>query len=237
VNQEFARRFGLGLDVVGKQIFEPGEPFTIVGIVGNVRTRGLETTPFPEVYLSSLQFAWSNVYLVVRSAIPPVPLVKLVKAAIQSSNSDQAVFGVLTMEELLADSVTEPRFNAFLIGAFALLAVVMAASGMYSVISFLVSQRTSEIAIRIALGARRGVIMRTILGTTSVWVVIGLAGGLGMGLAARNTIRSLSNTAVEGSPSIYVLVVLFFLMVTLAAAYAPMRRASRIDPATALRCE
>lgn len=237
VNEEFARRFGLGANVVGKHIFEPGEPITIVGMVGNVRTRGLRVAPYPEVYLSSLQLDWANVYLVVRSAIPPAQLLKLVKAAIQSSNSGQAVFGVMTMDELIADSVTEPRFDVFLIGAFALLAVAMAAAGMYSVISCLVSQRTSEIAIRIALGASRGAIVRTILGTTTAWVVAGLACGLGLGLVTRKTVRSLSSAAVDGSPWMYVAVVLFFLVVTLVAAYLPVRRASRLDPAEALRCE
>ncbi|MCP5114112.1 MAG: FtsX-like permease family protein, partial [bacterium] len=189
------------------------------------------------VYYSSLEFSWPNVYLVVRSKLPPAQLVSQVRAAIQSSNSDQAVFGVLTMEQLIADSMTEPRFHVFLIGAFALLAVVMAAAGMYSVISCLVSQRTSEIAIRLALGASRTAIVQTVLGTTTAWVVAGLAAGLGIGLAVRNTVRSVSNTAVEGSPAMYVAVTLFFLVVTLVAAYMPVRRASRMNPTEALRCE
>jgi predicted permease len=237
VNEELARRFGYGRDIVGKQFDEPGAPITIVGMVGNVRARGLQTAPYPEFYLSSLQLEWVNVYLVVRSALPPGQLVKQVKAAIQSSNSDQAVFGVMTMDELIADSVTEPRFDTYLIGAFALLAVAMAAAGMYSVISCLVSQRTSEIAIRMALGAGHGAIVRTILGTTTAWVVAGLAGGLGLGLATRNTVRSLSSAAVEGSPWMYVWVVLFFLAMTLLAAYLPVRRGTRLDPAVALRCD
>jgi len=133
VNEELARRFGYGRDIVGKQFDEPGAPITSVGMVGNVRARGLQTDPYPEFYLSSLQLDWVNVYLVIRSAIPPGQLVKQIKTAIQSSNSDQAVFGVMTMDELIADSVSEPRFDAFLIGAFALLSVAMAAAGMYSV--------------------------------------------------------------------------------------------------------
>lgn len=237
VNQEFARRFGLGPEVVGRQVFEPGEPFTLIGMAGNVRTRGLQTAPFPEIYISSLQFPSDNIYLVVRSAIPPAQLLKLVKSAIQSSNSDQAVFGVLTMDELIADSVTEPRFDVFLIGAFGLLAVAMAAAGMYSVVSFLVSQRTSEIAIRISLGAGRGDIVKTVLGTTSLWVAGGLASGLALGRAARTTIRSLTATESAGSPAMYTGVVLFFLVVTLLAAYPPVQRALRLDPATALRSE
>ncbi|HXI40577.1 MAG TPA: ABC transporter permease [Bryobacteraceae bacterium] len=237
VNEEFARRFGLGRDVIGKQTAEPVHPLTIVGMVGNVRTRGLRAAPFPEDYLPSLRFSWTNQYLIVRSAMPPAQLVKVVKAAIQSSNSDQAVFGVMTMDELIADSVTEPRFHAYLIGAFALLAVAMAAAGIYSVISFLVSQRTSEIAIRIALGASRGDIVKTVLGTTSLWVATGLAAGLGLGLAASRTIRSLTDTEATASPVMYAGVVLFFLAVTLLAASMPVRRASRLDPAVALRSE
>jgi putative ABC transport system permease protein len=237
VNEELARRFGYGREIVGKQFDEPGEPITIVGMVGNVRARGLQTEPYPELYLSSLQLDWVNVHLVIRSALPQVQLVKMVKAAIQSSNSDQAVFGVMTMDELIADSVSEPRFDAFLIGAFALLAVGMAAAGMYSVIACLVSQRTTEIAIRMALGATRGAIVRTILGTTTMWVVAGLAGGLGLGLATRSTVRTLSSAAVQGSPWIYVAVVVFFLALTLLAAYLPVRRGSRLDPAVALRCD
>jgi len=237
VNEEFARHFGLGPNIVGKQIADPEGPITIVGMVGTVRASRLETKPFPECYYSSLQISWPNVHLLVRSALPPGPLLKQVKAAIASSNSDQAVFGVQTMDELIADSASEPRFDVFLIGAFALLAVAMTAAGMFSVTSFLVSQRTGEIAIRMALGAGRGAIIKTVLWTTSLWVVAGLAGGLGLGLAASKTIRSLTNTEASASPAMYAAVGVFFLAVTLLAAYLPARRATRLDPAEALRCE
>jgi predicted permease len=237
VNEEFARRFGLGADVVGRQIFEPGAPITIVGMVGNVRVQGLRTEPVPEVYLSSLELSWANTYLVVRSALPPAQLLPRVRAAIQSSNSEQAVFGVLTMEEMIADSMNEPRFYVFLIAAFSLLAVIMSATGMYSVIACLVSQRTSEIAIRITLGASRVAIVGTIIGTTTAWVVAGLMAGICLGFAARNTVRSLSNSAAEGTPAMYAAAALFFVAVALLSAYLPVRRASRMNPTEALRCE
>ncbi|HUJ50359.1 MAG TPA: ABC transporter permease [Bryobacteraceae bacterium] len=237
VNEEFAHRFGLDRDVVGKQIADPAVPVTIVGMVGNVRARSLNTAATPEAYFSSQQFSWGNAYLVVRSAIPAGQLVRQVRAAVQSINPDQAVFGVTTMQDLISDAASQPRFDAWLIGVFAFLAVAMAAAGMYSVITCLVSQRTSEIAIRIALGASRGAIARTILGATSAWVAAGLACGLALGFAARSTVRSLSSAAVEGSPWVYAAVAAFFLVVTLAAAGVPTLRASRMDPAATLRCD
>jgi putative ABC transport system permease protein len=184
-----------------------------------------------------LQVYEPNIRLVVRSSMPPAQLLSSVKEAIRSAYSDQSVFHLSTMDDVFSNSVAEPRFHAFLIGAFALLAVAMAASGMYSVISCIVSQRTSEIAIRIALGAERNALVKTVLGTTSIWVAGGLGVGLALGLAASATVRKLSHSTVSGSPAMYAAVVLFFLAMTLIAAYLPVRRASRLDPAIALRCE
>lgn len=169
--------------------------------------------------------------------MPAGQLLKQVKAAVESVEPDQAVFGAETMDDLIANSTLQPRFDVYLIGAFALLAVLMAAAGMYSVISFLVSQRTSEIAIRIALGASRTAIARTVLGVTTLWVTAGLGGGVVLGLAASKTIRSLTDSETAASPAMYAGVVLFFLAVTLLAAYLPARRACHLDPAAALRCE
>jgi putative ABC transport system permease protein len=239
VSQEFARRAGVP-DPVGRQLFPgygPGETITIVGVAGDVRMRNLETAPFPVCYLSYRQLLLPDAYLVVRSLMPQGRLVNSVKAAIRSSYPEQAVFHVRSMEQVFSSSIAQPRFQAWLVGVFALLALVMAASGMFSVISFLVSQRTSEIAIRMALGAGRGDIVKTVLGTTSLWVVAGLACGLGLGLAASRTVRSLTDTEANGSPAMYAAVVLFFLVVTLLAAYMPVRRASRLDPGVALRSE
>jgi len=237
VNEEFARHFGLGPDVVGKQIDYADPPVTIVGLVGTVRAKPLETQPDPECYIPSLEMSWPNVYLLVRSPLPPGQLTKEVKAAISSINPEQAVFGVKAMRELVADSLPEPRFDVYLIGAFALLALAMAGAGMYSVISFLVSQRTGEIAIRMALGAGRGAIMKTVLAATGLWVLAGLAGGLYLGYATDKTLRALTGTEAVASPATYAVVALFFLAVTSAAACLPARRATRLDPATALRSE
>jgi putative ABC transport system permease protein len=236
VNREFVRRFGNGRDLIGRQL-GPGMPATIVGVVGDVRMSALNTAPEPEIYASYLQAYEPNIYIAVRSSLPQAELVSRVKGAIHSAYFAQAVFNVSTMDQVLANSLAEPRFHAFLIGAFALLALAMAASGMYSVISCLVAQRTGEMAIRVALGAGRGAIARTVLGATGAWAAAGLASGLVCGLAASNTVRRLSETSVAASPEMYLLVALFFVAVTAVALYAPVRRATRLDPAVALRCE
>jgi putative ABC transport system permease protein len=238
VNQEFVRSHGISPDAIGRQIDDgPDGRITIVGVVGDVRVRGMLTSPEPQFYTSYLQFFQPSVYLLVRSSLAQDQLVSRVKEAIRSSYSEQPIFNVTTMDRVFSASIATPRFNAFLIGAFALLALGMAASGMYSVISCLVSQRTSEIALRIALGAGRAAIVKTVVVTTTIWVLGGLAGGLGLALAAGRTIRTLSGSAVSASAFMYIAVVFFFLAVTLLAACMPLRRALRLDPAKALRGE
>jgi ABC-type antimicrobial peptide transport system permease subunit len=117
------------------------------------------------------------------------------------------------------------------------LVALMAAAGMYSVIWFLVSPRTGELAIRMALGASKVGAIKAVLRTTMIWVTIGLAAGLGLGLPTAQTLRWLTNTQATASPATYGATILLFLAVTLMAAYLPARRAARLDPAEALRCE
>jgi len=138
----------------------------------------------------------------------PVPaptsrIVSHVKGAIRSVYTDQAIFNVLTMQEVFSNSVAEPRFQACLIGAFALLALLMAASGMYSVIACLVGQRASEIGIRIALGATRRSIVGAVLGMTTLWILAGLLASLGTSLVAAGAVQKLSQAAIPAMPESY----------------------------------
>jgi putative ABC transport system permease protein len=238
VNEKFLSQHSIASNPIGRQIDDPDGPFTIVGVVANTRTRFNPPTPEPQVYISYLQFFGPNVpYIIVKSPLTKAELLNRVKVAIRSSNEGQSVFNVLTMDEFLSNSVAEPRFNTLLVGAFALAALAMAATGMYSVIACLVSQRTSEIALRVALGARQVDVIVTVLGKTCVWVFAGLLGGMGLSIAVSNTIRHLSNSATAGSPLIYSLAFVIFLTVTVFATYVPLRRALAIDPTIALRCE
>lgn len=238
VNQEFVRSHGIEANPVGRQIDDgPGGRITIVGVVGNVRIRGAELNPEPQLYTPYLQYFQPLVNVVVRSSLNRDQLISRVKTAIRSSYSEQAVFNISTMDDLFFDSIATPRFNASLAGAFALLALALAATGMYSVVSCIVSQRTNEIAVRLALGARQPAIVRTVLIYTMLWVTVGLAGGIVLGVAASRTILSLSSSVIPASPATYAAVTLFFLGVALLAAWSPICRATRVDPATALREE
>jgi predicted permease len=236
VNQEFVRRFLPGREPIGQRIVI-GAPLTIIGVVGDIRISGFQTAPEPQVYVSYLQAYDPNIHLVVRSSLPLAEIQKRVKQAIRSAYADQAVFNVTTMERVVSLSVAEPKFQAFLIGVFALLALTMAASGMYSVISCLVAQRTSEIAIRLALGASRAGLLKSIIGHTTAWVAAGLAAGAGLGLGASSVVRKLSWSAEPANPLIYLLMMLLYLLVTVLACWMPARRALGVDPAVALRAD
>jgi putative ABC transport system permease protein len=236
VNREFVRRFGGGADAIGRRVVLD-RPATIVGVVGDVRMRPLATAPEPQIYLSYLQFYEPNQHLVVRSALSEGEVVSRVTEAIRGAYADQAIFHPMTMENVFARSVAEPRFQAWLVGAFALLALAIATSGMYSVVACLVMQRTSEIALRMALGADRLAIVRTMLGATASWVGAGLAVGFGLVIAASGAVRKLSNSASGARPEMYAAVAGLFLAVTIVASYLPVRRASAVDPAEALRAE
>jgi putative ABC transport system permease protein len=238
VNQEFLRNQRIEGDPIGRQIDDgPGGRITIVGVVADVRVRGPQTKQEPQMYTPYLQYFQPLIYVLVRSSMEPAQLIGRVKAAIRSSNAEQAIFNISTMDDVFSNSIATPRFNASLVGAFALLAVAMAASGMYSVISCLVLQRNNEIAVRIALGARPRAIATTVLVSTMTWVVSGLVAGLALGVAASRIILSLSGSVISASAGTYVVVVSSFVVVTLLAVYLPVRRATHVDPALALRSE
>lgn len=236
VSEEFVRRYLPGRNPIGRRILTD-IPLTIVGVVGNVRMSGGSTTPEPQAYVSYLQGYDPIVHLVVRSPLGQGELLARVKQAIRAAYDDQAVFNVMTMEESLSRSVAGPRFQALLVGAFAVLALLMSASGLYGVISCLVTQRTAEIAIRVALGAGRGSIVRVILGPVAAWVAAGLTAGVGVGLATSFSVRRLSAVQEPAAPAVYAVIVTGYAVVAVVACFLPMWRAVRLEPTAALRCD
>lgn len=238
INETMARRFWPKRDALGKRInlcsLDPKPCWsTIIGIVGSVHQFGLDAEPTSDVYFAG---GWTP-YVVVRTATEPLSLAAAVAEVIHKAAPDLPVTHVMTMDELLAGSVSPRRFSAMLVGIFAVLAAVLAAVGVYGVMSYTVSQRTQEIGVRMALGAQatnvRSMILMQTIKLTALGVAIGLAGAL---LVARFLTSLLFGVGTH-DPLTFLGVPLLLLVVAVVAAYVPARRAMRVDPIVALRYE
>jgi putative ABC transport system permease protein len=242
VNREFARtRFG-GENPVGRQLYDGSDrPWQIVGLVEDVRQQGVDRAPEPQLFIGFRQsplrsFASSHYYAVrtsgdARDALPAVRL------ALQRRDSEATIENVATMEELLAYSMTRPRAYAVLLGLFAGIAAVLAAIGIYGVVSYAVAQSTREIGIRVALGAERHDVVALIVRQGMVLATAGTAVGLLLAAGAARFLRGMvfGVTPVDGPT--YLVVALLFVAVALLACYVPARRALSVDPLVALRNE
>ena len=238
INETMARRFWPKGDAIGKRInlcsLDPKPCWsTIIGIVGNVHQFGLDAEPTFDAYFVG---GWTP-YVVVRTATDPLSLAAAVAEVIHRAAQDLPVTHTMTMDELLAGSVSPRRFSAMLVGIFAILAVALAAVGIYGVMSYMVSQRTQEIGVRMALGAQaanvRSMILVQTIKLTALGVAIGLAGAF---LVAR-FLSSLLFGVGTHDPLTFLGVALLLLAVAVVAAYVPARRAMRVDPIVALRYE
>jgi putative ABC transport system permease protein len=238
INETMARRFWPQGDALGKRInlcsLDPKPCWsTIIGIAGNVHQFGLDAEPTFDVYFVG---GWTP-YLVVRTASDPLAIVAAVRDVVHKVDPNLPLTRVMTMDGLLSDSVSPRRFSAALIGIFAALALLLAAVGIYGVMSYTVSQRTQEIGVRMALGAQvdhvRGMILWQTLKLTLLGVGIGLAGSF---VVAR-FLASLLFGVGTYDPITFLGVALLLTAVALAASYIPARRAMRVDPIVALRYE
>jgi putative ABC transport system permease protein len=243
VNQSLARRDFPGEDPVGKRIsygIRPdGQPiwFQIVGVVSDVRNTELGTEPTPEIYTSYLQDPFAGMSYVVRSSVEPESLVPSVREAVRSVDRAQPVSDVRTMEQLVGEAAAEPRFNSLLLGLFAGMALVLAAAGIYGVMSYAVTQRTHEIGIRIALGAQTRDVLRFVVGQGMALALAGVGLGLVAALALTRVMSSLLYGVSATDPLTFAAVALLLSLVALLASYIPARRATKVDPMVALRYE
>jgi len=241
VNQSMAKKFWPGEDALGKRIrlgVSEQEPWmTVVGVVGDVRHWGLDAKMNPQFFRPYTQAAWPFMRVVVRTAAAPMSFAKPAAAALARVEPDRPVSSVRTMEAIVERSVGPRRFAMLLLSAFALLALVLAGVGIVGVVSCSVAQRTREIGIRVALGARSGEMVTLFVGRTMIWVAIGLAAGLGGSLAFMRLLRTLLFDVRPADPLVLGTVSAVLAVIALVASWLPARRAASVDPVIALRSE
>jgi putative ABC transport system permease protein len=238
INEALARYHFPHEDPLGKRLKIGAQAtYEIVGVVGNVNHFSLEQHAEQEFYLSHAQRPLANLNLVVRTASDPQGLIGAVRQAVWAVDKDQPLYNLRTMEQVLADSLSQRRFSTLLLGLFAAVAVTLGAVGIYGVTSYAVEQRTHEIGIRMALGARSSDVIRLIVGHGSVPALIGAGLGLAAAFGLTRALSSLLFAVSPTDPVIFISVSAFLIIVALLACYLPARKATRVDPMALLRQE
>jgi putative ABC transport system permease protein len=242
VNQTLVRGFWPDRDPIGQHIMlgapRPGVPWlTIVGVASDVRTAGLESAPIPQIYVLQQQHPVRSMLLVMRiSPGAPDPIAG-VRNITQTLDPSRPIYGVATMGDILMQSIASRRYTATLLGFFAFLAVVLAAIGIYGVISYSVAQRTQEMGVRMALGAQRAAVLLLVVGQGFRLTLMGVGIGILGALALTRLLGSLLYGLKPTDPITYVAVSLILSAVALLASYIPAQRAAKVDPMVALRYE
>jgi putative ABC transport system permease protein len=239
VNEAFARRYFPGVEPLGQRLSLgvndiEGE---IVGVVGNIRGVRLATPAVPEYYVPEATAAFSDMTLVVRTKGDPASLTPALRQAVAEMDKDQPLYDVRTMDSLVARSVARQRFSMTLVGVFAALAMLLAAVGIFSVMSFMVSQRTHEIGIRMALGARPRDILSMVVRQGLVLTLAGVCVGLAGAFALTRLMSGLLYEVSATDPVVYGSITALLATVAVLACYVPARKATKVDPLIALRYE
>ena len=241
VNDSMARRLWPAGDALGKRLLWGGRTLTIVGIAGDVRIDAIDAAVKPTVYTSIFQVesgATTNAVFVVRSKAPdPVTLAPAVRQAVWSVDNDIPVFDIRTMADVVSRSLETRRFALVMLSCFALLALVLAIVGLYGVLSYTVAQRTSELGVRLALGAAPGQVLRLVLGEGLRLAAAGVVIGVCLGAAAARAVSHLLYGVTTYDPATFGGAILVLLIVAAIASFLPARRAARVDPVSALRSE
>lgn len=241
VSDAFVKRYFQHEEPIGRRIVFDGDdktPREIVGIVADIKRNGLDTDVEPELYISHLQRPERRLNLVIRSeASDPAQLMQAARAEVKNFDPGQIVWRAQTLEDLLGTSVAPRRFNMLLLGIFASVALVLAAVGLYGVMSYSVSWRTHEIGIRMALGAKRADVLRLVIRQGMTMTLIGLALGLIGAVALSRVIAGLLYGVSPKDPLTFAGVSIVLLAVALLACLVPARRATRVNPIVALRSE
>ncbi|HEY6400429.1 MAG TPA: FtsX-like permease family protein, partial [Blastocatellia bacterium] len=238
VNGAFAKKFWPDEDPMGKHILLqddrlPRGPLVVVGVAGDVKQFGVDTDPRPEIYLPMRRHSMT---LIVRTSGNPAQWAAPVRETILNLDS-RAAINIRTLQQMVDRTGFTRRRMALLMGVLGAVALLLAAMGIYGVISYLVAQRTREMGIRLALGAQRHDILKLVLGQGLALTMIGVAAGLALAFALTRFLSSLLYGVGAADPITFAAIALLFAVVALTASYLPARRAMKVDPITALRCE
>lgn len=247
INETAARRYWPHDDPVGKRIlsgFDRDQWSTIIGVVGDIKHTALDVATQPETYYHYLQippgtmnFAESTMSLALRTAADPDAMAASVRQELRNIDPSEPVFEVRAMQQVIDSSIAQPRFRTFLVSIFAALALALASLGLYGVIAYSVSQRTTELGIRMALGAEPGSILRLVVFHATTLAVIGLASGVAIILAVGHVISRFLFGINPADPITLGVSCLVILLIAVIASWVPARRAAKVDPAIALRAE
>jgi putative ABC transport system permease protein len=221
--------------VTGKTQLGPFIAWEIVGVVADAKFGGLNSDGVPTIYVPMMQSPWPGGVLALRTATEPMSLAPAVRAALGELDRDMPVTSVRSMEQVMVESMSQSRTQTWLIGAFAAVALALAALGIYGVMSYSVAQGTHDMGIRMALGASAGEIMWLVLGRGMLVTGAGLLAGVAGALALTRVLSGLLFNVKATDPWTFALVSLTLALVALVAGYIPARRATRIDPVVALR--
>jgi putative ABC transport system permease protein len=249
INDSFARRYWPGESPIGAHIKiddnnQGPREVEVIGVVGDVRHIGLHVDPAPEIYVPISQIPEENVPLltndmnwVVKTSAEPLTLASTIRREIQLVNANVPTSSTRSMEQFVSSSLALSRFNLFLIGVFAIAALILAGTGIYAVISYSVAQRTHELGVRMALGAQQLDVLKLVVKSSMkivlIGVVLGLAGAYILTRVMSNLIFGISVT----DPSTFISMSLLLIIIALLASYIPGRRATKVDPIIALRSE
>jgi putative ABC transport system permease protein len=242
IDQKLARQYWPDSDPVGQELkfgFGRGlQGVTIIGVAGNIKSDGYEAPSVPHIYVSLGQFAPVNAVVFLRSRnVTTARLGDAVRNVVESLTPDVPVHSIITMDQLVKRSMANRRFSLELLGVFAATALLLAAIGIYGVMSYTFSQRAHEVGIRVALGAQRLDILRMAVGEGMFVVGIGLVVGIAGAVAVTRVFRSMLFGVDATDPMTLTVVAAMLAGVALLACYVPARRATRVDPLVALRVE
>lgn len=243
INEAMAKRFWPGEDPIGRRIStatstgQQTQWQTIVGVVGSVRHLGLDIEPRPEVYYHTNTSPPFGPVVVIRTTSDPQRLISIARAKVREIDSNVPISNVNTMAQLVAQSVAQRRFGMFLVGIFAALALVLAVVGIYGVVSYSVAQRTSEIGVRMALGASGKDVLKLVLKNGMTLALIGVGIGLAGAFAVTRLMTAMLFEVKPTDVATFAIVSVGLIVVALLACYVPARRAMRVDPLVALRYE